>query len=74
MNEIFNRYYPDALAMAIALVFLNGALTGAFYTHGRGGRRKLIAQVRSSGWRVGFLLLSASICVWLVIDLVRKLG
>jgi hypothetical protein len=52
----------------MALVLLNGALTGMFYT-----RRRKLLQINSTAWRIGFLVLSAILCVWLVIGLVRKL-
>lgn len=63
----------DLLALALALVLFNGALTGRFYSHGRGGPPKLVWTVESVGLRLIFLLLALSIIAYLVVDLRHKL-
>ena len=70
--KIWDTFWGDLLALAGALVLLNGALTGRFYTHGRGGPPKLIWTVKSAGLRALFLILALAICAWLVVDLTRK--
>jgi hypothetical protein len=67
-------YWADLIGLALALVFINGAMSGRFYTGGRGGGQKLIASVKSSSARVCFLLVAAGLVVWLVVDLRHKLG
>jgi hypothetical protein len=66
-------FWGDLLALALALVLLNGSVTGRFYSHGRGGGPKLIGTFRSTALRIIFLLLAVSICVWLVFDMRHKL-
>jgi hypothetical protein len=70
--RLLDIYWGDFLALVLALVLLNGAVTGRFYTHGRGGGPKLIGKFRSAGPRIIFFLLAVSICVWLVFDIRTK--
>jgi len=69
--DIFNLFWPDFICAALAVVFLNAALTGRFYTHGKGGR-KLVASTKSLTARLGFLIVAALLVVWTVWDLKRK--
>jgi len=71
--RVWDAFWSDLLALAGSLVLLNGALTGRFYTHGRGGPPKLIWSVKSVGLRLLFLLLALTMCAWLVLDLQHKL-
>jgi hypothetical protein len=73
-SDILVNYWVDLIGLTLALVLVNGAVTGSFYTHGRGGGRRLIAFVESFPARVGFLLVAAGLVAWLVVDLRHKLG
>lgn len=69
---ILNLFWPDLICAALAVVFLNAALTGRFYTHGKGGGRKLVASTKSLTARLVFLIVAALLVVWTVWDLKRK--
>ena len=71
---ILSDFWADLICLIVALVFVNGAMTGKFYSGGRGGPPKLIASVRSTGARIAFLLVATGLITWLVIDLRHKLG
>jgi len=71
--NILTALWPDLIALALGVVFLNGAITGKFYTHRRGGGHKLIVSVSSSWVRVMFLFIAAVIVAWLVYDLNHKM-
>jgi hypothetical protein len=71
--NVWDAFWSDLLALAGTLVLLNGALTGRFYTHGRGGPPKLIWTVKSAGLRILFLILALTIFAWLVFDLHHKI-
>jgi hypothetical protein len=71
--SFLNIFWLDLLALALAMVLFNGALTGRFYSHGRGGPPKLIWTVKSAGLRLIFLLFALPLVVWLVLDLRHKL-
>ncbi len=60
-GDILANYWIDLIALAVARVRVNGAVSGRFYTHGRGGGRRLIAFVESFPARVGFLLAAAGL-------------
>jgi hypothetical protein len=70
--DLFSYYWPDFIAAVLGLGIVNGALTGKFYTHGK-GRKKLIVDIKSIPARIGFLCIAALIFVWLVRDLRMKL-
>ena len=70
--NIPDKIWVDLIGTALALVFVNGALTGKFYSHGKGGRRKLIAQVRSSWTRLFLVVIAAIFVVWVCRDLLQK--
>jgi hypothetical protein len=74
--NLFDRFFFDFLGMGLACALVNGALTGKFYTSGKGSNRnpKLIFSVSSNWARSAILLLASGICAWLVIDMRRKLG
>jgi hypothetical protein len=63
----------DLIGLSVALVLFNGSLTGRFYSHGRGSRKKLIASTDSPMATLLFLILALGISAWLVVDLRRKL-
>jgi hypothetical protein len=71
--NILDRFWLDLILCALAIVFLNGAITGNFYSHGRGGGPKLIASVKPFGARIGFLIVSIGMFLWLVLDLWHKI-
>lgn len=71
---LLNIFWPDLICLAIVCVLVNGAITGNFYSHGRGGPPKLIASVKSHRLRLVFLLLAAGLSVWVIIDLKHKLA
>ncbi len=72
--NILADFWIDLIGLAVALCFVNGAITGKFYSHGRGGPPKLIAFVRSSRARIAFLFVATLLFAWLVIDLRHKFG
>jgi hypothetical protein len=58
----------DLMCFAVAVVFLKAAITGNFYSSGR-GRRRLVASVTSVPARVVFFLVSIGMFVlfdWLL--------
>ena len=59
----------DIIATVVGLVFVNGALTGKFYT-----RRRLVAATNSFSLRSLFLVIAAAIYIVVVFDLRSKLG
>jgi hypothetical protein len=71
---ILTTFWIDLIGTALALVLANGALTGKLYSHGRGGSPRLIASIRSSCARIAFLLVSAGLVAWVVVDLRHKLS
>jgi hypothetical protein len=71
--NILDRYWADLISLAIILVFFNGAITGNFYTHGRGGGRKLIAATKSLWARSIFLIFAIALTAWLIKDLRLKI-
>ena len=70
--DLLNLFWPDLICTALAFVFLNAALTGEFYTHGRGGGKKLIASTKSLTARIAFLIIAVLLVVWIVWDLKHK--
>ena len=68
-----DHFWADIIGLAIAVVLFNGALTGKFYTHGRGVRPHLIADIRSPLVRFALIVLSLALCAWLVWDLRAKI-
>jgi hypothetical protein len=72
--NIINLIWADLICLAIICVLTNGAITGNFYSHGRGAPPKLIASVKSHRLRIVFLVLAAGLSVWVVIDLRHKLA
>jgi len=69
---VWDTFWVDLLALAGTLVLFNGAITGRFYTHGRGGPPRLVLTVKAVGLRVLFFLLALTSGAWLVHDLLRK--
>ena len=70
--DILNLLWPDLICGALAVVFLNAALTGQFYTHGRGGGQRLVASANSLTARIAFLIVAVLLVVWTVWDLKHK--
>jgi len=66
---IFSEFWIyDLMCLLVGIAFLNGALTGNFFSGGRGGRR-LILSVKSVPARIVFLLISIGMLVlfaWMV--------
>jgi hypothetical protein len=71
---ILGLYWADLIGLAIALVCVNGAITGRFYTHGRGRGKRLLAEVGSFRVRLVSLCAGAAMFVLVARDLVQKLG
>ncbi len=71
--DTFGFYWLDFIGLAIALVCINGAITGRFYTHSRGRGKQLLAEVRSSRVRLVFLCVGGAIFAFVARDLVYKL-
>lgn len=72
MNDL-SQLWPDLIYTALGIGFINGAITGNFYTARRGGGRNLIASIRSTPIRLLILVLAVSLLVWTVCDVRRKL-
>jgi hypothetical protein len=71
---ILGFYWVDLIGLAIALVCVNGAITGRFYTHSRGRGKRLLAEVGSFRVRLAFLCAGGVMFVLVARDLVHKLG
>ena len=69
----FNLFWLDIICLAVAAAFLNGAITGNFYSHGRGGRRTLFASVESAPARVVCLLIAIGVFAWVIKDSLHKI-
>ncbi len=72
--NVLNLFWLDVICLALICVLVNGALTGNFYSHGRSGRHRLIASIKSHRLRLVFLLLAVGLSVWVIIDLRQKLS
>lgn len=70
--NLLNFLWLDLICLAIICVLVNGSLTGNFYTHGRSGRRKQIASIKSHPLRLVSLFLAIALSVWAIIDLRHK--
>jgi hypothetical protein len=71
--SLWDNFWIDLVVLALALTLLNGAVAGRFFTHGRGGPRRLICVVKSTIGRMFFFVLAPTLSAWLVLDLRRKL-
>ena len=71
--DFLDRYWSDLIGLALGLVCVNGAITGKFYTHSKGGKR-LLAEMGFFRMRLVFLCAGAAIFVWIVRDSVQKLS
>ena len=69
-----DRYWMDFIGSAIALACVNGAMTGKFYTHSKGHRKRLLAEVRSHRLRLVFLCAGFAMLVLVARDLIHKLA
>ena len=72
--ELLNLFWLDLVCVGLICVLVNGAITGSFYSHGRGGPPKLIASMKSHRLRLFFLLVAAGLLMWVIIDLKHKLA
>jgi hypothetical protein len=72
--DFWNTYWLDVGAFVLTTWLLIGALTGKFYTGGRGGGHRLVASTNSRSARLLFLVLAVGIVAWLIIDLGRKIS
>jgi hypothetical protein len=72
--DFLNRYWSDLIGLAIGLACVNGAITGKFYTHSKGHRKRLLAEVGSFRIRLVFLFAGFTIFVWIVRDSIQKLS
>lgn len=70
----FALYWADLIGLAIALVCINGAITGKFYTHSRGHRKRLLGEVGSFRIRLAFLCAGVAMFALVGRDLAQKLG
>jgi len=61
------------ICLALAMAFLDLAITGRTLSHGRGGQRALIAEVRSVPLRIVFFIVGIGVIVWIVGEFVRRL-
>jgi hypothetical protein len=73
MIDLFYKFLADFIASIVASWFLRGALTGNFYTSGRGGGVWLVASIKSKLARLVLLLIGVGIIVWIVIDIRHKI-
>ena len=60
------------ICLVIAMAFLDLAITGRTFSHGRGGQRSLTAEVRSVSLRVGLFVAGIGVIVWIVGQFVRR--
>ena len=63
-----SKIWIDIILVVVAITLVNGSITGAFYSSGRGGRRTLFARVKSIPLRVTLFLLGVGIIAWIIID------
>lgn len=73
MVDWFDRFFADFIASIVACWFLRGALSGNFYTSGRGGGVWLVASTRSRVTRLILFIIGAGIAAWVLIDIARKI-
>jgi len=52
------------ICLVIGMAFLDLAIAGKTYSHGRGGQRTLLASVRSVPPRLGFFLAGTVVIIW----------
>jgi len=74
ISNYFQAFWLDLVALAVATSLFTAAITGEFYSIGRGGRRTPIASVKSVAPRAAFLLVSFALFVWVVKDFLQKVG
>jgi len=69
MIGLWSAFWYDLLFLVVASWCLSAAVTGNFYTGGRGGRIRLVAHVKSRLARVVFLLNGAGTVDMVAIDI-----
>jgi hypothetical protein len=60
------------ICLVIAMAFLDQAITGRTFSHGRGGQRSLIAEVRLVPLKVGLSVAGIGVIVWIVGQFLRR--
>ena len=63
----------NIICLAIAMAFLDLAMTGRTYSLGKGGQRALLVSVKSVPLRLGFLLVGTGVIIWVVRDFIHRL-
>lgn len=63
-----SKIWIDIISVAVAITLVNGSITGALYSSGRGGRRTPFARVKSIPVRVTLFLLGLGIIAWIIVD------
>jgi hypothetical protein len=69
----FNLFWLNIICLAVGMAFLNLAVTGKTYSHGRGGGRTLFASVRSVPARVLCLVIAIALFTWAIKDFIHKI-
>ena len=70
--DVLGKYWIDFMTLALGLWFVNGALTGGFYTYPRHGRKELIAQIAPGWGRLVSLLVAIIAFVFVIHDVISK--
>ena len=73
MIHLWSTSWCDLVSFVLASWCLTAAVTGNFYTGGRGGGIRLVATVDSRPARVVLLLIRGGIVAMVVIDILRKI-
>jgi hypothetical protein len=63
----------DVFALVVASSLVIAAISGTFYTGGRGGGVKVALHIYSLPARFVLLLVGVGVDVWAVIDILRKI-
>lgn len=74
MFDSLNLFSVDIIGLFASMALLKGAITGEFYSVGRGGRRTPIAKISSVPARAAFLLVAGGLTAWVVQDFLHKIG
>ena len=74
LDNLLNLFWIDLICLALICVFVNGAITGKCYIHGRGGDRAMIASVKPLWGRLAFLVVAGGLRLWVIVDLRHNFG
>ena len=69
--NIFAPFWLDMIGLAVAMAFLDLAIIGKTYSHGKGGRT-LLASVKSPNVRVMFFFIAMFFFGWVLKDFIHK--